>query len=246
MRTRRAVFASCVHDTLWGAGCIGPEQGETATMSSGQSSPARARKPRRGRGNTHAARRRSERAATPDLSARPIALVGLMGVGKTTVGRRLAKRLGWPHFDSDDEIEAASGRTVAGYFRDHGEEAFRSGERRVIERLLRENPQMVLSTGGGAFIPEDTRRVILENATVVWLKGDFETIMARVSKRNTRPLLQVADPRAKMRELMDIRHPLYAKAHITVPIARGPHMRTVNRVLKALGEHEPTPEKNTK
>ena len=167
----------------------------------------------------------------------PIALVGLMGVGKTTVGRRLARRLGYAHFDSDHEIEAASGRTVAGYFRDHGEADFRAGERRVIERLLRENPRMVLSTGGGAFIPEDTRALLREAATVVWLKGDFETIMARVSRRNTRPLLMVDDPRAKMRELMEERHPLYAQAHITVPIAKGPHMRTVNRVLKALAEH---------
>ena len=160
-----------------------------------------------------------------------------MGVGKTTVGRRLAKRLDLPHFDSDHEIEAASGRTVAGYFRDHGEEAFRSGERRVIKRLLEDNPRMVLSTGGGAFIPEDTRELLLREATVVWLKGDFETVMARVSRRDTRPLLQVADPRAKMRELMEARHPLYALAHVTVPIARGPHMRTVGRVLKALGDY---------
>lgn len=211
-------------------------------MSSGQTSPSRRRSRSRRRDTDKAAtRRRTDLLASvrvEDLPAGPIALVGLMGVGKTTVGRRLAKRLDMPHFDSDDEIEAASGRTVAGYFRDHGEEAFRSGERRVIDRLLRENERMILSTGGGAFIPEETRQILLEHATVVWLKGDFETIMARVSKRNTRPLLQVADPRAKMRQLMDERYPLYAKAHITVPIARGPHMRTVNRVLRALGEYE--------
>jgi|GEM_PF-379221 len=221
---------------------ISPEQGETATMSSGQTSSARRRsRPRRRDKEKAATRRRPDLLASvraENLPAGPIALVGLMGVGKTTVGRRLAKRLDWAHFDSDDEIETASGRTVAGYFRDHGEEAFRSGERRVIERLLRENRQMILSTGGGAFIPEETRAALLKHATVVWLKGDFETIMARVSKRNTRPLLQVADPRAKMRELMDARYPIYAKAHITVPIARGPHMRTVNRVLRALAEHK--------
>jgi len=175
---------------------------------------------------------------TPVLTQRPIALVGLMGVGKTTIGRRLAKRLNWPHFDSDHEIETASGRTVAGYFRDHGQEAFRSGERRVIQRLLQENPHMVLSTGGGAFIPEETRTALLEAATVVWLKGDLDTIMNRVSRKNTRPLLQVDDPRAKMKSLMAERYPLYAEAHLTVPIAKGPHMRTVNRVLRSLAELE--------
>lgn len=170
------------------------------------------------------------------LRAQPIALVGLMGVGKTTVGRRLAKRLNLPFYDSDDEIEKASGRTVAGYFKDHGEEAFRAGEKRVIERLLDGTP-LILATGGGAFIPENTRLILKANATTVWLKGDFKTIMERVSRKNTRPLLQVADPAAKMRELMDVRYPIYAKADITVPIAKGTHMRTVNKVIKSLEEH---------
>ena len=144
---------------------------------------------------------------SPDITSRPIALVGLMGVGKTTVGRRLAKKLGREFFDSDDEIEHASGRTVAGYFRDHGEEAFREGERRVIERLLTQSP-IILATGGGAFIPSKTRKILKEGALTVWLKGDFETIMERVSRKNTRPLLQVDDPRGKMRELMEARYPL--------------------------------------
>lgn len=169
-------------------------------------------------------------------SARPIALVGLMGVGKTTVGRRLAKRLGLPFYDSDDEIEKASGRTVSGYFKDHGQDAFREGERRVIDRLLDESP-IVLATGGGAFIPEATREILQTRATTIWLKGDFETIMERVSRKNTRPLLQVADPRARMRELMDERYPVYAEAAITVPIAKGPHIRTVNKVLRALDKY---------
>ena len=170
---------------------------------------------------------------SPDISSRPIALVGLMGVGKTTVGRRLAKKLDRAFFDSDDEIEHASGRTVAGYFRDHGEEAFREGERRVIERLLDGTP-IILATGGGAFIPKETRKILKDRALTIWLKGDFETIMERVSRKDTRPLLQVEDPRAKMRELMEVRYPIYGQAHIKVDIAKGPHIRTVNRVLKAI------------
>ncbi|MGJ8562716.1 MAG: shikimate kinase [Alphaproteobacteria bacterium] len=173
------------------------------------------------------------------LRAHPIALVGLMGVGKTTVGRRLAKRLGLPFYDSDDEIEKASGRTVAGYFRDHGEEAFREGERRVIERLLDGTP-LILATGGGAFIPEETRLILNAHSTTVWLKGDFKTIMERVSRKNTRPLLQVPDPEAKMRELMDIRYPIYAEANLTVPIAKGTHMRTVNKVIRMLSDYHET------
>jgi len=170
------------------------------------------------------------------LRAQPIALVGLMGVGKTTVGRRLSRRLGVSFYDSDEEIEQASGRTVAGYFRDHGEEAFRDGERRVIDRILDGTP-LVLATGGGAFIPEETRKILQERAITVWLKGDFETIMERVSRKNTRPLLQVPDPRGRMRELMDERYPIYAQAHVTVPISKGPHMRTVNKVMRSLDKH---------
>lgn len=171
------------------------------------------------------------------LDNRPIALVGLMGIGKTTVGRRLAKRLSRGFYDSDEEIERASGRTVAGYFRDHGEPAFRDGERRVIERLLSEAAQdtpIVLATGGGAFINESTHDILKENALTIWLRGDFETIMKRVSKKDTRPLLQVADPRGRMRELMTEREPIYAKAHITVDVATGPHGRTVERVIRAI------------
>lgn len=164
---------------------------------------------------------------------RPIALVGLMGVGKTTVGRRLAKALGRDFYDSDEEIERASGRTVAGYFRDHGEAAFRNGERRVVERLVA-MPNIVLATGGGAFIHPSTHTVLQDRAIVVWMKGDFETIMERVSRKNTRPLLQVPDPRGRMRELMDERNPIYAKAHITISVAKGPHMRTVGRVERAV------------
>ncbi len=170
--------------------------------------------------------------------AQPIALIGLMGVGKTTIGRRLAKRMALPFFDSDEEIEKASGRTVAGYFRDHGETAFREGERRVIDRLLDGTP-LILATGGGAYIPEDTRKVLNERALTIWLRGDFETIMERVSRKDTRPLLQVANPRAKMRELMDARYPIYGQAHITVDIRKGTHRRTVNAVYDAVKRYKP-------
>jgi len=132
---------------------------------------------------------------------KPIALVGLMGVGKTTVGRRLAKRLGREFDDSDDAIEQASGRTVAGYFRDHGEADFRDGELRVIKRLLTEHPPIVLATGGGAFIHPPTRKLLQEQAVVIWLKGDLETLVERVSRNDKRPLLRGVDKREKMREL---------------------------------------------
>lgn len=169
---------------------------------------------------------------------KPIALVGLMGVGKTTVGRRLAKRLGRKFDDSDDAIEQASGRTVAGYFRDHGEADFRDGEYRVIKRLLTEDPPLILATGGGAFIHPPTRELLQEQAVVVWLKGDLDTLVERVSRNDKRPLLRGVDKRAKMQELMEARHPIYAQAHLKVKIARGPHLRTVNRVMRALKSYE--------
>ena len=171
-----------------------------------------------------------------EINKRSIALVGLMGVGKTTIGRRLAKRLDLPFYDSDDEIEQASGRTVKGYFKDHGEAAFRAGERRVIARLLTDGP-LILSTGGGAFIPEDTRKILKEKSLTVWLEADHATLMDRVMRKKTRPLLDVPDPAAKMRELIDERYPIYAQAHIKVPASTGTHMQTVERVMSALREY---------
>jgi shikimate kinase len=156
-----------------------------------------------------------------------------MGVGKTTIGRRLAAKLDLPFHDSDEEIETASRRTISGYFRDHGEAAFREGECRVITRLLDYKP-IILGTGGGAFIYPETQKVLLDNALTIWLKGDFETLFERVSRKDTRPLLQVPDPAGTYKKLMDERYPIYAKAHITVDIAKGPHLRTVNRVMRAI------------
>ena len=181
----------------------------------------------------------------PLHSDKPIALVGLMGVGKTTVGRRLAKRLGRSFDDSDDAIEQASGRTVAGYFRDHGEADFRDGEFRVIKRLLEEDPPLILATGGGAFIHPPTRKLLQEQAIVVWLRGDLDILVERVSRNDNRPLLRGVDKREKMRELMEIRHPIYAKAHLKVKIARGPHIRTVNRVIRALKSYKAPSQKET-
>ena len=174
----------------------------------------------------------------PLTTNKPIALVGLMGVGKTTVGRRLAKRLGRIFDDSDDAIEQASGRTVAGYFRDHGEADFREGEFRVVKRLLESETPIVIATGGGAFIHPPTRELLLERAHVVWLKGDLETLVERVSRNDKRPLLAGTNKHDKMRELMEARHPIYAKAHIKVKIARGPHIRTVNRVVRSLKQYQ--------
>ncbi len=175
------------------------------------------------------------------FDAPTIALIGMMGVGKTTIGRRLAKRLGRKFFDSDDEIETASGRTVSGYFRDHGEADFREGEKRVILRLVKPDivkSPIILATGGGAFTHESTRNILLENSLTIWLKSDIDTIMDRVSRNNKRPLLEVDDPREKVRELIEARHPIYALAHLHVPIAKGPHIRTVNRVIRAVNRYQ--------
>jgi len=140
--------------------------------------------------------------------------------------------------DSDDAIEQASGRTVAGYFRDHGEADFRDGELRVIKRLLAETPPIILATGGGAFIHAPTREVLRDQAIVIWLRGDLDTLVERVSRNDKRPLLRGVDKRKKMQELMEARHPIYAQAHIKVKIARGPHLRTVNRVMRALKSYQ--------
>ena len=147
------------------------------------------------------------------MSERSIVLVGLMGAGKTTVGRRLAQKLGLNFVDADAEIERAAGETIPEIFERHGEAAFRDGERRVIARLLEDGPQ-VLATGGGAFMDETTRANIAARGISVWLRADFDVLMRRVARRGNRPLLKQGDPRRTMERLIGERYPVYERADI--------------------------------
>jgi len=164
---------------------------------------------------------------------RTIVLVGLMGVGKSCIGKKLANYLRLPFTDADKEIEAAANCTIADYFAMHGEKAFREGERRVIQRLL-SGPVQILATGGGAFMDPTTRAVIRERALSVWLRADLDLMVKRVARRNERPLLQNVDPRQKLSELMTIRYPVYAEADLTVDSMDGPPEATLSRVVAAL------------
>lgn len=170
--------------------------------------------------------------AAPD---RPIVLVGMMGVGKTSIGRRLAPRLGLPFRDADEEIETASGMSVSDLFAEHGEASFRRGEALVIARLLA-GPPIVLATGGGAVIDAATRSMIREKALSIWLRADPEIILARATRRATRPLLQTGDPAETIRRLLAERTPFYAEADIHIDSRPGPHAATVRAILDAMGE----------
>ncbi|WP_372426354.1 shikimate kinase [Salinarimonas chemoclinalis] len=170
------------------------------------------------------------------LAGRPLVLVGLMGAGKSTVGRRLAVRLGLPFRDADTEIEEAAGMSIPDIFEIYGEAHFRDGERRVIDRLLREGA-IVLATGGGAFMDDATRRAVAESGVSVWLRADLETLMRRVRKRSTRPLLQNPDPEGTMRALMERRYPVYAMADVVVESHDGAHEDVVEAVVTALEAH---------
>lgn len=169
----------------------------------------------------------------PPYAGRTIALVGLMGAGKSTVGRRLAERLGRDFHDSDAEIEKAAGLSVSDIFALHGEADFRRGEKQVIKRLL-DLPPHVLATGGGAYLDPDTRALLRDKAITVWLNADLETLWRRVSKRETRPLLQRTDARDHLAHLMSVREPSYSQADLVVHSRDGPHTQTVNAILKAL------------
>lgn len=167
------------------------------------------------------------------LAGRPILLVGMMGAGKTTVGRRLAARLGLDFVDSDAEIETAAGMPVPDIFATHGEEEFRAGETRVIARLLRDHTG-VIATGGGAFMSPETRALAKDLAVSVWIKAEFELLFARVSRRSNRPLLKTPDPRATLKALMEARYPTYALADITIHSRDVPHDAVVDDILEAL------------
>jgi shikimate kinase len=164
---------------------------------------------------------------------RTIALVGMMGAGKSSVGRRLATRLDVPFCDADAEIELAAGCSIADIFDRYGEAAFREGERKVIARLLRDPPH-VLATGGGAFIDEATRADIGSRATSIWIRAPVGLLMARVGRRETRPLLRNGDPREIMERLLREREPVYAAADMSVDSEDGPHHTAVERILAAL------------
>ena len=173
---------------------------------------------------------------TPDHASRPIVMVGLMGAGKSAIGRRLAARLGKPFFDADDEIERAAGCSIADVFEVYGEPAFRDVERRVIARLL-ELPDCVISTGGGAYIDPETREAIDRTAISVWLKADLDILAERTSRRSHRPLLKKGDPVETLSSLMDTRYPVYATADITVASEDCPVEKTVDKVEAALKRH---------
>ena len=167
---------------------------------------------------------------------RSIVLVGLMGAGKSAIGRRLATRLGLKFVDADAEIEMAAGCSIADIFEIHGEPAFREGERRVVARLLKEPPH-VLATGGGAFMDAETRERIRERGVSVWLRADIELLLSRVSRRDDRPLLKQGDKREILAALITERYPVYAEADITVDSEDVPHERMVDKIITALNQH---------
>lgn len=181
-------------------------------------------------------------ATTPDTQqrtplrgwrTRPLVLVGLMGAGKSTVGHRLAKRIGWEFVDSDDEISAAAGCSISDIFAIHGEPIFRDLEQRVINRLLSGAP-MVLATGGGAWMQPGVRAVIRAKATSLWLRADLDVLLERVNRRDHRPLLASGDKKTILTKLMDERYPVYAQADLVIESGHGPHERVVDRVMAVL------------
>ncbi len=164
---------------------------------------------------------------------RSIVLVGLMGAGKSCIGRRMAARLELPFIDADAEIETAAGCTIEEIFTRHGEAAFRDGERRVIARLL-DGPKHVMATGGGSFMDVRTRQAIRDKGISIWIRADLELLLRRTARRNNRPLLKTGDPRQILSGLIDARYPVYAEADIIVESADKPPEVTVQRTMKAL------------
>jgi shikimate kinase len=201
-------------------------------MTTLTSPPATEPMPAAGVAETDAGPLRTE-AILSGLGDRLVVLVGMMASGKTSVGRLLGQKLGLPFVDADHEIEVAANMSVPEIFAHRGEADFRSGERRVIARLLQAGPA-VLATGGGAFMAEETRRAIAERGVSVWLKADAATLHRRARRRSNRPLLQTDDPEGTIRKLIDLRYPVYAEANIVIESEDGPHEATVEAVLTAL------------
>lgn len=168
------------------------------------------------------------------LNGKPLMLVGMMGAGKTTVGRRFANRLGLDFIDSDVEIESAAGMTIPEIFAKHGEQDFRDGEARVIARVLKDH-NGVLATGGGAFMNPEVRENVKEYGISIWIKADFELLFSRVSKRQNRPLLQTANPRQTLKDLINNRYPTYSMADVTVESLDVPHEAVVDEMMLQLG-----------
>jgi shikimate kinase len=177
-----------------------------------------------------------EAAIVAALGRRSIVLVGMMGAGKSSVGRRLAARLGLAFVDADSEIETAAGMSIADIFSAHGEAYFRSGEARVIARLLEGGPQ-VLATGGGAIMNPDTRAAIRAKAVSIWLNAEYDVLLRRVRRRTDRPMLKTADPAETLRRLLAERSPTYAQADVTLNSRDAPHETIVNEAITALGAH---------
>jgi shikimate kinase len=177
-------------------------------------------------------------AAKTLLAGRGIVLVGLMGAGKSSVGRRLAARLGVPFVDTDSEIEASAGCSISEIFARHGEAAFRDGERRVIARLL-EMPSQVMATGGGAFMDPVTRAAIRRHGVSVWLRAELDVLVRRCARRGGRPLLDQGDPNAVLAKLMEERYPAYAEADIVVDSSDGPHEAVVELIMARLAALKP-------
>ena len=176
---------------------------------------------------------RPEAAIVAALGKRSVVLVGMMGAGKSSIGRRVALRLSIPFVDADAEIEKAAGMTIPDIFAVRGEAEFRAGEARVIARLLESAPQ-ILATGGGAFMNRDTRAAIAAKGISIWLKAEFDVLMKRIKRRHDRPLLKTEDPGATLRKLMDERYPVYALADITIQSREVLHDRIVDEIVSAL------------
>jgi shikimate kinase len=172
-------------------------------------------------------------ASLPDKKSKPIALVGMMGVGKTSIGRRLAQRLQIPFVDADQEIVNAAGLSIPEIFEKFGEAHFRDGERRVIARLF-DGKRKIIATGGGAFVNEETRQLMLERAIVIWLDADIDTLVERTARKGDRPLLANGDARQILTKLAQERNPLYVQAHVHVKSQSTPHEATLDAIMKAL------------